>query len=359
MIANIYPEPEHIEETISTLKFATRMMKVSNEPVINVQQDPQLLLKKLEKEVRDLKQELAMHDTLANKGKVQYDAYTPEQQYAMQKLALNYLEGEVEDVEELNSMRQVKELFTQMRNIFRKLEHESKNIENQAEGLLGKRQPTIQQELEKRKTMMRSDGVGDLDEIGEFGLGIAPRTLKPVNKIEISKKREEEIARMQADDDDVRDNREEDEEADSKLEIIRLKKQRDKKRKPIERQAAFIEFKQLSEGKIYEDQILNNREDLKDKKARVKELTEYCNQTKREIDLVKGKLDEKAEEKKKNLREELVGLDDDEGVAGQDMQQEIIDEEELNYLQRMKEQKKAYREYYDQLKAMRGEVFYI
>lgn len=143
MIANIYPEPEHIEETISTLKFATRMMKVSNEPVINVQQDPQLLLKKLEKEVRDLKQELAMHDTLANKGKVQYDAYTPEQQYAMQKLALNYLEGEVEDVEELNSMRQVKELFTQMRNIFRKLEHESKNIENQAEGLLGKRQPTI------------------------------------------------------------------------------------------------------------------------------------------------------------------------------------------------------------------------
>ncbi len=72
--------------------------------------------------------------------------------------------------------------------------------------------------------MMRSDGVGDLDEIGEFGLGIAPRTLKPVNKIEISKKREEEIARMQADDDDIRDNREEDEEADSKLEIIRLKK---------------------------------------------------------------------------------------------------------------------------------------
>lgn len=37
MIANIYPEPDHIEETISTLKFATRMMKVSNEPIINVQ----------------------------------------------------------------------------------------------------------------------------------------------------------------------------------------------------------------------------------------------------------------------------------------------------------------------------------
>lgn len=79
MIANIYPEPDHIEETIGTLKFATRMMKVTNEAVINVQQDPHLLLKKYEKEIRELKQELAMHDTLANKGKVQYDAYSPEQ----------------------------------------------------------------------------------------------------------------------------------------------------------------------------------------------------------------------------------------------------------------------------------------
>jgi kinesin family protein 6/9 len=36
MLANIYPEPDHLEETIATLKFATRMMKVSNEAVINV-----------------------------------------------------------------------------------------------------------------------------------------------------------------------------------------------------------------------------------------------------------------------------------------------------------------------------------
>jgi kinesin family protein 6/9 len=36
MIANVYPEPDHLEETISTLKFATRMMKVNNEPVINI-----------------------------------------------------------------------------------------------------------------------------------------------------------------------------------------------------------------------------------------------------------------------------------------------------------------------------------
>ena len=35
MIANIWPEETYLEETISTLKFATRMMKVQNEPVVN------------------------------------------------------------------------------------------------------------------------------------------------------------------------------------------------------------------------------------------------------------------------------------------------------------------------------------
>ena len=105
MIANIYPEPEQNEETISTLKFASRMMKVSNEAVINVQQDPELLLKRMEKEIKELKQELAMHDTLANKGRVQYDTYTPEQQYVVQKQAYGYLEGEMEDIDEINSLR--------------------------------------------------------------------------------------------------------------------------------------------------------------------------------------------------------------------------------------------------------------
>ena len=103
--------------------------------------------------------------------------------------------------------------------------------------------PLPQQELERKRTQLSKDGVGDLDDIGEFGIGHAARHAKPVNKIEMSKQREEEINKMEADDDDYRNVQEEDEESDSKLEIIRLRKQRDKKRKPIDRQSAFIEFK--------------------------------------------------------------------------------------------------------------------
>jgi len=40
MVANIWPEPSHIEETISTLRFASRMMRVANDAVINIHLDP-------------------------------------------------------------------------------------------------------------------------------------------------------------------------------------------------------------------------------------------------------------------------------------------------------------------------------
>lgn len=78
MIANIWPESYHLEETISTLKFATRMMKVSNEATIEIKLDPEVLIKKYEKEIKDLRQELAMHDTLSNRGRITYEPYTPE-----------------------------------------------------------------------------------------------------------------------------------------------------------------------------------------------------------------------------------------------------------------------------------------
>lgn len=102
------------------------MTKVSNEATINVQLDPQALLKKYERDIRDLKQELAMHDTLGNRGRINYEPYTPEQQYAQQQLAKKYLNGEIDDID-IESLRQVKELFIQFRNIYKNLLKDAKN----------------------------------------------------------------------------------------------------------------------------------------------------------------------------------------------------------------------------------------
>ena len=40
MIANIWPEARHMEETVSTLRFSSRMMNVSVEPAVNEVIDP-------------------------------------------------------------------------------------------------------------------------------------------------------------------------------------------------------------------------------------------------------------------------------------------------------------------------------
>jgi kinesin family protein 6/9 len=56
MCANVWGQAEHLEETLSTLKFASRMMRIANEVVDNTTLDPSMLLKKYEREIRDLRQ---------------------------------------------------------------------------------------------------------------------------------------------------------------------------------------------------------------------------------------------------------------------------------------------------------------
>merc|ERR1719379_2584007 len=93
MIANIWPEGNHVEETASTMHFCRRMMKVTNDPQINYDLDPKLLLRKYEQEINDLKLELKMHDTLKGRGTVDYDP-SPDEVAHMDKKIKQYLSGD-------------------------------------------------------------------------------------------------------------------------------------------------------------------------------------------------------------------------------------------------------------------------
>ena len=64
----------------TSMVWKMRMMKVQNEATVNIMQDPALQIKRYEKEIRDLKQELAMHDTLSNRGRINYAAYNQREQ---------------------------------------------------------------------------------------------------------------------------------------------------------------------------------------------------------------------------------------------------------------------------------------
>lgn len=117
-----------------------------------------------------------------------------------------------------------------------------------------------------------------------------------------------------------------------------------------------MEFKADAEGRSLEDSIRDNRVELKAIKTAVKDLTEECNAAKRNIDAVKVELDKKQDERKQSMQNQMAGLDDDEILDDDEAPQEIIDEDELSLLQRMKELKKAYRGAYSQLRNSKDQV---
>jgi hypothetical protein len=79
-----------------------------------------------------------------------------------------------------------------MRNSYRKLKQDGKNI---LEAETADKEGTAESDKElKRGNTMGENGVGTEVDQGEFGLGRAPRDSRPVNKIELTKEKEAEIA---------------------------------------------------------------------------------------------------------------------------------------------------------------------
>ena len=99
-----------------------------------------------------------------------------------------------------------------------------------------------------------------------------------------------------------------------------------------------------------EESIRDNRLELKEIKIRVRDLTEKCNISKKNIDSVKHELDKKQDERKQGGNQ-FNGVD--EADIEDDAPQEIIDEEELQMLTHLKDLKKAYRASYQDLRAVK------
>lgn len=118
MLACMWGEVSHLEETVSTLRLASRMMGVQNETVSVETVDPSALIKKQEKIIRALKQELLMHDALVERTGVAYEPYTPEQQESISQMLERYMEApelEEENILNITNYRQMLEICKQFK----------------------------------------------------------------------------------------------------------------------------------------------------------------------------------------------------------------------------------------------------
>jgi kinesin family protein 6/9 len=249
--------------------------------------DPEVLLKKYEKEIRDLRQELAMHDTLANRGRINYEPYTPEQQYDMQKKAKSFLDGEQEDLD-IESLRQVKELFFQFRNIYRNLVKDIKNnnfveIEKQiSDKKLGG------QVASQPKNF--AAGVGQEEAKFGFGVGKAPKDAKPTTNIENLVNIPKDIPAPEEKPKEVSPEKREDG-LDSTKKLGKI---------DVDKNQLFGEFKN-KEGLEINESIKKNMNDLADNKQEIKIFSSELVDVRKEIERVTADLQRKQEGKNQEV----------------------------------------------------------
>lgn len=102
------------------------MMRVQNEIAAVVETDPAVLLRKYEKQIRELKQELVMHDALVERTGVVYDEHTPEQKHKLMQMVRQYVDALTADKEDevlkLSSVHDIRELFRQFKILLKHAE---------------------------------------------------------------------------------------------------------------------------------------------------------------------------------------------------------------------------------------------
>jgi len=328
MVANIWPERAMIEETASTLRFATRMMRVSNEATVNVHLDPQLLIRKQERQIKDLKQELAMHDTLAGRNRVQYEEYTPDEQRELEAKVTMYLDGEIQEIE-VTSLRMVFEAF----GCFRKLHQQLRTELAQRPAGAGVTGVSADDEAADsgaavtQKPDSREGEVGEDEDGRGISVGVAPAGSRPsqedrgllsMEPAELGDAGANSETRTHARPGGVADDR------------------------PPEKQAAFADWK-TREGQVYEEAFEKNRIELREKRAEMRDALTTANVKKREIDDAKDKLARKQADK---------GPD-----SGRD--EELIDEEEYALIKSLKETKQHYRDAFERHRTVKMDVLNV
>ena len=135
-----------------------------------------------------------------------------------------------------------------MKNCYLKLKQDGKSVLD-AELIGGDGGADSEQNALKRNNTLHTDGVGKLQDQGEFGLGLAPKDSKPINKIELSQAQEAEIKEANSFEEYAKSEASVplDDEA-AILEAARSKKKA-KLRPAITKQEAFLEFKGDTYGK--------------------------------------------------------------------------------------------------------------
>ena len=95
------------------------MRTLTTNAVVNESKDPHVLIRKYERQIAELKQELAMRDTFAGRAAVNYGDIGEVERQELNAKVRNYLNGETGvDAVPVETLKQVKEAFRQFKAVY-------------------------------------------------------------------------------------------------------------------------------------------------------------------------------------------------------------------------------------------------
>lgn len=368
MIACIYGEDAHLEESVSTLKLASRMMRVQNETSTVETIDSAALIKKQARIIKALKQELLMHDALVERTGVTYEPYTPELQQQMGNMLERYVEApeaEEEEVIAIDSFRQMLEVCKQFKRMLLASRAETQQAHEMAmqggmmgatgrpltaqeiaAGAHGMEETRIADEFDPNKTPF----VGESEHGEGFAMGTAHHEARPIGGVEGSSK------------------------------FDGARKSRGAPRSPATTikslggpdspgmgstgpegfgspgstmgpggpaaQAMFEAYAKSEGADVYEE-FNRAKAELKEARARSKGLTAGINEAKFDIDRLQGEI-----ASRKTSRIELLTKS---GLRSKETE-EIVDEEEFRLMKELREAKRSYKNGYERLQKVKGSI---
>lgn len=348
LVANIYGEAAQIEETLSTLRFATRMKCVQTKPSINEHVDPVLQVRRLKKEIQFLKEELSMCNTLTND--ILSETHVEEVRSQVQR----YLSGLLDEIP-IVSITQIQEVFAQFKKVVLKQQNKLREHLGPRNSCVEKAMNTIPSTVEEVQGSVGA--VGEVESYG-YGLGSAKSSQKHQQTVSLKPskaRKDKQISRKEGavSQPPVEDTTVQAEQplnlSESDMTTHEPQQQAPEEQhrtdSPPLKAEAFEDFK-AERGSEINRILKENKAMLSERTTQVRILSDVINVTKRDLDYITFEL--------RQFRERKQGQGQFVSAEGEP----VLEEAELSLVMQLKELKNRYRQAYEDFRSTKTEVSY-
>ncbi|KAL0219428.1 hypothetical protein P9112_005081 [Eukaryota sp. TZLM1-RC] len=264
MIATISGELANLEETVSTLRFASRVRRLKTTVSKNSYIDPQARIKQLENEVKLLKQELAMYDSLNNR--TSFAEPTEEFKQKVEEDVELYITNDLDEIE-IKSVTQMYLIMQHFKKLILQKDQKLKNLERSIHQPVNFDRDDVTNHVTSEEP---GETVGDEENSLNFSLG---RELPPQSFSRDSPLKSMEQSRQRV-------------KTPSISTVVSLRAVEGQ----VPKNEAFEIFKK-QDGSELQSKLIQLKNDLKKKKTEAKVIGQEINSIKSQLDELKSVLD--------------------------------------------------------------------